>query len=522
MSTTTYTADGTYTWTCPEGVTSVQVECWGAGGGGGRGGIYAGQGGDGGGGGAYSKKNSVTVVPGTGYTVVVGNGGFSDTAGGDTYFKNTSTVLAKGGQNGQQEPGDGILLSQGGQASEGVGDVKYSGGDGGGDAKNAGGGGGSSAGTAADGNDGSVPTVDEVGGNGGSAPSGGGAGGKGGNYDDTGSAGGLPGGGGGGGGRGATDRQNGGQGRDGQVILTYYAAYSDTRSETVDASETVSTSGTYVNTISETAVASESISALGEYDDTFSESASVGDESGLGVWYGSEGGGYVAAADLETITTSEESVSESAGYGIDIDDDSVASSDEATILIDYVDTITDSSSVDASDSDGDGDWTGTTVAGRVTVADTESVTASEVVTFSKSIRTDYLRYIGFDDGTVHKLSEDYLSDNGATITSEWETIETDLELPGTYKTVYRCQLRYVDKSASAPLYVQISIDGGQTWAGATKTCGTGDGKTKSQWFWFVESGEYFKFKIGSSSADKDFRIIGLDIDFLPCGLTVGS
>jgi len=31
---TSYTAAGTYTWTCPAGVTSIQVECWGAGGGG--------------------------------------------------------------------------------------------------------------------------------------------------------------------------------------------------------------------------------------------------------------------------------------------------------------------------------------------------------------------------------------------------------------------------------------------------------------------------------------------------------
>ena len=31
---TSYTTAGTYTWTCPAGVTSVQVECWGAGGGG--------------------------------------------------------------------------------------------------------------------------------------------------------------------------------------------------------------------------------------------------------------------------------------------------------------------------------------------------------------------------------------------------------------------------------------------------------------------------------------------------------
>ena len=30
----TYSTAGTYQWTCPAGVTSVQVQCWGAGGGG--------------------------------------------------------------------------------------------------------------------------------------------------------------------------------------------------------------------------------------------------------------------------------------------------------------------------------------------------------------------------------------------------------------------------------------------------------------------------------------------------------
>ena len=39
MSTTvTYDASGSFTWTCPLGVSYVSIECWGAGGGGGFGG----------------------------------------------------------------------------------------------------------------------------------------------------------------------------------------------------------------------------------------------------------------------------------------------------------------------------------------------------------------------------------------------------------------------------------------------------------------------------------------------------
>lgn len=91
---------GTYSWTAPEGVTSVCVVCVGAGGGG-RGSSSAGGGGCGGG---LGWKNNITVVPGNSYTVVVGAGGARSTsigfAGGDSYFINTSTVAGFGGAGG--------------------------------------------------------------------------------------------------------------------------------------------------------------------------------------------------------------------------------------------------------------------------------------------------------------------------------------------------------------------------------------------------------------------------------------
>ena len=40
-----YATEGTYTWVCPDGVTSVSVICVGAGGGGGHNGTYGGSGG---------------------------------------------------------------------------------------------------------------------------------------------------------------------------------------------------------------------------------------------------------------------------------------------------------------------------------------------------------------------------------------------------------------------------------------------------------------------------------------------
>lgn len=106
-STVTFNASGT--WTAPAGVTSVTVEAWGGGGAGGGQNLGS-DGGGGGGGGAYSKVVSLPVTPGNNYTVTVGAGGIGVSggnggAGGDSYFLNTSTVLAKGGAGGLRSTG---------------------------------------------------------------------------------------------------------------------------------------------------------------------------------------------------------------------------------------------------------------------------------------------------------------------------------------------------------------------------------------------------------------------------------
>lgn len=70
----------TTTWTCPEGITSVELLMVGAGGGG-QGSITNTSGGIGGSGGVAVKKR-ITVTPGVTYTLVVGTGGTAGTAGG--------------------------------------------------------------------------------------------------------------------------------------------------------------------------------------------------------------------------------------------------------------------------------------------------------------------------------------------------------------------------------------------------------------------------------------------------------
>ena len=67
----TYSTAGSYSWTCPVGVTSVTVECIG---GGGRGFLYeygTSDGGGGGGGGGYAKSVR-SVTPGSSYSLYVG------------------------------------------------------------------------------------------------------------------------------------------------------------------------------------------------------------------------------------------------------------------------------------------------------------------------------------------------------------------------------------------------------------------------------------------------------------------
>jgi len=141
-----YIQPGSYNWTCPAGVTSVSVVCCGGGGGG----LYFGNNNsvyqyamNGGGGGGLGWKNNISVTPAQIYNVVVGAGGNqgaysqSSTAGGDSYFINTSTV--KGGRgfpgrfnstaNGGSHTGDG-----GGNGGKSYNQTSYSGPAGGGGA----------------------------------------------------------------------------------------------------------------------------------------------------------------------------------------------------------------------------------------------------------------------------------------------------------------------------------------------------------------------------------------------------
>ena len=80
------------TWTCPTGVTFIQVECWGGGGAGGSASTATSttpaRSGGGGGAGSYVKK-TIAVVPGTVYNLIVGIGGYKGgTSAATAYYGN--------------------------------------------------------------------------------------------------------------------------------------------------------------------------------------------------------------------------------------------------------------------------------------------------------------------------------------------------------------------------------------------------------------------------------------------------
>ena len=115
-----WTTPGTYSWTCPDDVTSVCAVA--IGGGGGGGGTATGAnaaGGIGGTGGGLGYKNNISVTPGQSYTVVVGAGGASNGGvgqdggdGQDSYFIDATTVKGGAGRGGTGA--DGGYQSAGG------------------------------------------------------------------------------------------------------------------------------------------------------------------------------------------------------------------------------------------------------------------------------------------------------------------------------------------------------------------------------------------------------------------------
>ena len=204
----------TQEWTCPLGVTSAKIECYGAGGGGSP--TESGSGTGGGGGGAYAILNSTRLIPNKIYYVTVGTGGTPGSAGTYSDFNAEDFIFcyAEGGLGSFDSKG-----ATGGTSAGSTGDITVSGGDGGGGDIDRGGGGGGGESGGYDGTGTGGRDVDltrgGTGGEGGNTD--GGNGGTGGDDSRSGTSGGAPGGGGGG----AGGRAEAGHGADGLVRITY-------------------------------------------------------------------------------------------------------------------------------------------------------------------------------------------------------------------------------------------------------------------------------------------------------------
>jgi len=189
-----YTTTGTFSWTCPVGVTSVSVVC-------------VGPGSNNGAAGGLGYKNNYSVIPGNSYTVVVGG----PTSQVTSYFVSTALVsgvsgvsgtggghTGDGGGNGGNPGYDGINYGGGG----GAGGYSGNGGDGGASSSGYSGSGGGGGGGGAE----SSGTASNSGGGGGVGILGQGSNGAGGSFGSPG--------GGGGGGSGGVAGVNGGKGGD--------------------------------------------------------------------------------------------------------------------------------------------------------------------------------------------------------------------------------------------------------------------------------------------------------------------
>jgi len=126
------TTTGAGNWTKPTGITSVTVECWGAGGAGGGATSNPAAGG-GGGGGQYARSVIVYSLGESTISYNVGAGGIGTTTtvvdGGDTTW-NTTTVVAKGGTGGGANGVVGAEAAGGlGNVVGSIGDIIYFGGD---------------------------------------------------------------------------------------------------------------------------------------------------------------------------------------------------------------------------------------------------------------------------------------------------------------------------------------------------------------------------------------------------------
>ena len=115
---------------------------------------------------------------------------------------------------------------------------------------------------------------------------------------------------------------------------------------------------------------------------------------------------------------------------------------------------------------------------------------------------------------LYLFSNDYKHDNDQLINSYWRSkrldfTDQDKSKLSQWKTIDKVQLTYVDRDSDTPVTIYVSSDGGENWVSHTRTIGTGDDRTKTVDFYFMDkesiTGHMFTFKIESTSSDKHFE-----------------
>lgn len=154
---------------------------------------------------------------------------------------------------------------------------------------------------------------------------------------------------------------------------------------------------------------------------------------------------------------------------------------------------------------------------------TDTVTMTDTVSSAATLKTDYAYYLGDDTGKVYEYSSNYGSFNGSPIQSYIKIKKTDFSdvfpvAADRVNTAYRAWLTYIDKGQHFVTFY-YSTDGGVTYKGVGKTIGTtaASGMAKVALFDFVATGQFFNFKVESSTTTGTFQWIGLQIDFVVGG-----
>ena len=153
---------------------------------------------------------------------------------------------------------------------------------------------------------------------------------------------------------------------------------------------------------------------------------------------------------------------------------------------------------------------------------TGTINVSANLDEASTLKTDYAYYFGTTNGTTHIYSDSYKGDAGVVISCQYVTKDTDFsdqdqESNDRWKTVYAVKLFYEDMSASTDLSVSISTDGGTSWTSQTQTLGTGDETRKDATYWFIVTGQFFRFKVFSGSASTTFKLLGMEVEYQDSG-----